>query len=79
MLAASNGGPAPVKSARPPLFTFEALAVFAFGVSWFVKGNALQSLASVPAPAHAGCASVRRSAAARAMVDSPRQGGLATG
>jgi hypothetical protein len=48
LAAASNALPASVKGAWPLLFTFEALAVFAFGISWFVKGNALQPLASVP-------------------------------
>ena len=34
--------PASAVSARLPLlFSFEALAVFAFGISWFVKGQAL--------------------------------------
>src|SRR2546429_601723 len=48
LAAVSNALPASVKSAWPLLFIFEALAVFAFGISWFVKGNALRSLASVP-------------------------------
>jgi hypothetical protein len=29
------------KSAFPWLFLYEALAIFAFGVSWFVKGQTL--------------------------------------
>jgi hypothetical protein len=33
--------PAPVRARWPLLFVFEALAVFAFGVSWFVKGQTL--------------------------------------
>src|SRR5436189_175264 len=38
LAAVSNALPASVKSAWPLLFIFEALAVFAFGISWFVKG-----------------------------------------
>jgi hypothetical protein len=37
----SNFMPQSVKNAVPVLFIFEALAVFAFGVSWFVKGQTL--------------------------------------
>jgi hypothetical protein len=37
----SNLLPAPVKAQLPLLFVFEALAVFAFGLSWFVKGQTL--------------------------------------
>jgi hypothetical protein len=36
--------PASLKAGWPLLFIFEALAVFAFGVSWFVKGQTLQTL-----------------------------------
>ena len=48
LAAASNALPASVKNAWPLLLTFEALAVFAFGISWFVKGKALQSIPKVP-------------------------------
>ena len=41
LAAASNLLPGPVKAHWPWLFVFEALAVFAFGVSWFVKGQTL--------------------------------------
>ena len=41
LAAASNLLPASVKAHWPWLFVFEALAVFAFGVSWFVKGQTL--------------------------------------
>jgi hypothetical protein len=41
LAAASNLLPASVKAHRPWLFVFEALAVFAFGFSWFVKGQTL--------------------------------------
>jgi hypothetical protein len=41
LAAASNLLPASVKALWPWLFSFEALAVFAFGVSWFVKGQTL--------------------------------------
>lgn len=41
LAAASNLLPASVKAHWPWLFLFEALAVFAFGVSWFVKGQTL--------------------------------------
>jgi hypothetical protein len=42
LAAASNLLPASVKAHWPWLFIFEALAVFAFGISWFVKGRTLQ-------------------------------------
>jgi hypothetical protein len=41
LAALSNLLPASVKAGWPVLFIFEALAVFAFGVSWFVKGQTL--------------------------------------
>jgi hypothetical protein len=41
LAAASNLLPAPVKARWPLLFAFEAVAVFAFGISWFVKGQTL--------------------------------------
>jgi hypothetical protein len=41
LAALSNLLPASVKADWPLLFIFEALAVFAFGVSWFVKGQTL--------------------------------------
>ena len=42
LAALSNLLPASVKAHWPLLFIFEALAVFAFGVSWFVKGRTIQ-------------------------------------
>ena len=45
MLAAlSNLLPAPVNAHWPLLFIFEAIAVFAFGFSWFVKGRTIQGI-----------------------------------
>jgi hypothetical protein len=41
LAALSNLLPPPVKSHWPVLFVLEALAVFAFGISWFVKGQTL--------------------------------------
>jgi hypothetical protein len=41
LAALSNPLPASVKADWPLLFIFEALAVFAFGVSWFVKSQTL--------------------------------------
>jgi hypothetical protein len=41
LAALSNLLPTSVKANWPLLFTFEALAVFAFGLSWFVKGQTL--------------------------------------
>jgi hypothetical protein len=41
LAALSNLLPASVKAGWPLLFIFEALAVFVFGVSWFVKGQTL--------------------------------------
>jgi hypothetical protein len=43
LAALSNLAPSAVKAEVPLLFIFEALAVFGFGVSWFVKGRTLQS------------------------------------
>ena len=48
LAAASNLLPASVKAQWPWLFVFEALAVFAFGVSWFVKGETLRTLKDRP-------------------------------
>jgi hypothetical protein len=44
LAALSNLLPASIKADVPLLFIFEALAVFGFGISWFVKGRTLQSL-----------------------------------
>src|SRR5215471_19144058 len=41
LAALSNVLPSPVRAHWPALFVFEALAVFAFGTSWFVKGQTL--------------------------------------
>jgi hypothetical protein len=41
LAAISNVLPMPVRARWPLLFSFEALAVFAFGISWFVKGQTL--------------------------------------
>jgi hypothetical protein len=46
LAAGSNLLPASVKAHWPALFTFEAVAVFAFGVSWFIKGQTLQRIAT---------------------------------
>jgi hypothetical protein len=44
LAALSSLLPASVKAQWPSLFIFEALAVFAFGVSWFVKGRTIQGI-----------------------------------
>jgi hypothetical protein len=44
LAAASNLLPASVKAHWPLLFIFEAVAVFTFGFSWFVKGQTIQAL-----------------------------------
>ena len=44
LAAASNLLPASVNAHWPLLFIFEAVAVFALGVSWFVKGHTIQAL-----------------------------------
>ena len=46
LAALSNLLPASVKAHWPWLFIFEAIAVFAFGVSWFVKGHTIQGIRS---------------------------------
>jgi hypothetical protein len=44
LAVASNLLPASVNAHWPLLFIFEAIAVFAFGVSWFVKGQTIQAI-----------------------------------
>jgi hypothetical protein len=44
LAAASNLLPASVYAHWPVLFIFEAVAVFAFGVSWFVKGRTIRGI-----------------------------------
>jgi hypothetical protein len=44
LAAASNLLPASVNAHWPFLLIFEAVAVFAFGVSWFVEGQTIQAL-----------------------------------
>lgn len=41
LAALSNVLPMPISARLPLLFSLEALAVFAFGISWFVKGQTL--------------------------------------
>jgi len=61
LAALSNLLPASVNAHWPSLFIFEALAIFAFGVSWFAKGRTLQGIlartrkaAPVSAPGSSG-------------------------
>jgi hypothetical protein len=62
LAAASNLLPASVKAHWPWLFIFEALAVFAFGISWFVKGQTLLPALKDPRPpAQSPTAAVARS------------------
>ena len=44
LAALSNLLPAAVNAHWPLLFTFEAVAVVAFGVSWFTKGRTIHGL-----------------------------------
>jgi hypothetical protein len=44
LAALSNLLPASVNAHWPLLFIFEAVAVFAFGFSWFVKGRTVQGI-----------------------------------
>jgi hypothetical protein len=44
LAVASNWLPGQVKAHWHPLLLLEALAIFAFGLSWFVKGRTLQAL-----------------------------------
>ena len=46
LAAASNLLPSSVSAHWPLLFIFEAVAVFAFGISWFAKGRTLESVRS---------------------------------
>jgi hypothetical protein len=58
LAALSNLLPASVKAQWPWLFIFEAVAVFAFGVSWFVKGRTIQGIrARIRKARHATAAS----------------------
>jgi hypothetical protein len=45
LAATPNVLPVSVRAHWPSLFVFEALAVFAFGISWFVNGETLLSVA----------------------------------
>ena len=60
LAAASNLLPASVKAHWPWLFVFEALAVFVFGVSWFVKGQTLLHTARHAAATVRGTLAARR-------------------
>jgi hypothetical protein len=44
LAALSNLLPASIKAHWPWLFIFESAAIFAFGVSWFVKGRTIQAI-----------------------------------
>lgn len=54
LAAASNLLPDSVKAGWPVLFIFEAVAVVAFGVSWFVKGRTLMGVLSRVRPGGLG-------------------------
>jgi hypothetical protein len=54
LAALSNVLPMPVSARLPLLFSFEALAVFAFGISWFVKGQTLLPILKDREPPSAG-------------------------
>ena len=56
LAALSNLLPASVKGHWPWLFIFEALAVFAFGVSWFVKGRTIERIRARIQARHGGTA-----------------------
>ncbi len=64
LAAASNLLPASVNARWPLLFIFEAVAVFAFGVSWFVKGRTIQA---IRARIHRGAPATRPVAAVREL------------
>jgi hypothetical protein len=61
LAAASNLLPASVKAHWPWLFIFEALAVFAFGISWFVKGQTLLPALKDPLSAQSPTPALARS------------------
>jgi hypothetical protein len=55
LAALSNLLPSSVNAHWPLLFSFEALAVVAFGVSWFTKGRTMREIGSLlHMPASAG-------------------------
>jgi hypothetical protein len=58
--------PASVNASWRLLFIFEAVAVVAFGVSWFVKG---QTIAGIQALMQRGTTAAKTTAAARALED----------
>jgi hypothetical protein len=61
LAALSNLLPTSVKANWPSLFVFEALAVFAFGVSWFVKGRTMGVLSLRASRAAASLVQIRPS------------------
>ena len=58
--------PASVNASWRLLFIFEAVAVVAFGVSWFAKGH---TIAGIAALMHRGATAAKTTAAARALED----------
>jgi hypothetical protein len=59
LAALSNLLPTSVKTHWPWLFIFEAVAVFAFGVSWFTKGRTIQGIrARIRKARHATAANI---------------------
>jgi len=56
--------PASVNASWRLLFIFEAVAVVAFGVSWFVKGH---TIAGIQALMQRGASAAKTTAAARAL------------
>jgi hypothetical protein len=59
LAALSNLLPTSVKAHWPWLFIFEAVAVFAFGVSWFAKGRTIQGIrARIRKARHATAANI---------------------
>ncbi len=64
LAVASNLLPASVTAHWPLLFIFEAIAVFAFGVSWFVKG---QTIRVIRARIRRGAPAARRVAVIREL------------
>ena len=66
LAALSNLLPSSVNADWPLLFIFEAVAVVAFGVSWFAKGHTIQGIQALM---QRGATGAKTTAAARELED----------
>jgi len=73
LAALSNLLPSSVKGHWPWLFIFEALAVFVFGVSWFVKGRTIQGIRTRIQAWHGGTDNTSDPGTATSPVNEPTE------